>query len=89
MPVLLLNRGALSGLPREDPDKYWDEFYRRFPGTQGLTSLSAIGYSGDGNRAVLMVDTGCGGLCGMGFIVVVNRERGQWHVVNFKGTWVS
>src|SRR2546423_9068710 len=75
MPVLLLDRRALASLPREDPEKYWTEFYKQFPGTSGLISLSAIGYSADGERGVLMVDVGCGGLCGNGYIVVAKRDR--------------
>jgi hypothetical protein len=89
MPVLLLSRSHLASLPREDPDKYWSEFYQRFPGTNGLTSVSAIGYSGDGNLGVLMVDVGCGSLCGNGYIVVVRRERGEWHIAHIQNTWVS
>jgi hypothetical protein len=42
MPVLLLDRRALAALPREDPDKYWSEFYQRFPGISGLISLASI-----------------------------------------------
>ena len=89
MPVLLLDRGALAPLPREDPDKYWTEFYQRFPGTNGLISLSAIGYNADGNLGVLMVDVGCGSLCGNGYIVVAKRERGKWYLATIQNTWVS
>jgi hypothetical protein len=89
MPVLLLGRSSLASLPREDPDKYWSEFYRRFPGTNGLISVSGIGYSADGNLGVLMVDMGCGGLCGSGYIVVVRREHGEWHIAHIQNTWIS
>jgi len=89
MPVLLLGRSSLDPLPRPDPDKYWTAFYEKFPGTNGLISLSAVGYSADGNRGVLMVDVGCGGLCGNGYIVVVTRERDEWRIAHIQNTWVS
>ena len=89
MPVLLLGHSSLDSLPRPDPDKYWTEFYRRFPNTNGLISLSPIGYSASGNLGVLMVDVGCGGLCGNGYIVVVKRERDKWHIAHIENTWVS
>ena len=89
MPVMLLGHSALDSLPRPDPDKYWAEFYRKFPNTNGLISLSAIGYSAGGNLGVLMVDVGCGGLCGNGYIVVVKQQRGQWHIARIENTWVS
>ena len=89
MPVLLLDPNALISLPRQEPYRYWKEFYERFPGTSGLISLSAIGYNADGNLGVLMVDVGCGGLCGNGYIVVVKRENGRWHPATIQGTWIS
>lgn len=89
MPVLLVNHSSLASLPRPDPDKYWSAFYQKLPGTNGLISVSAIGYSADGNHGVLMVDVGCGGLCGNGYIVVVSRERGEWHIARIENTWVS
>jgi hypothetical protein len=89
MPLLLLDRRALASLPREDPDKYWREYYQRFPGVSGIIELSAIGYSADGSAGVLMVDTGCGSLCGNGYIVVVKRDRGLWRLARIQNTWVS
>jgi hypothetical protein len=89
MPLLLLDRRALALLPREDPDKYWQEYYQRFPGASGIIELSAIGYSADGSAGVLMVDTGCGSLCGNGYIVVVKRDRGLWRLARIQNTWVS
>ena len=89
IPVLLLNRSMLASLPREDPDKYWEQYYQRFPGASGIIELSAIGYSADGSAGVLMVDTGCGSLCGNGYIVVVKRDRGLWRLTKIENTWVS
>ena len=89
MPVLLLGHSSLDPLPRPNPDKYWTAFYEKFPGTNGLISLSAVGYSADGNRGVLMVDVGCGGLCGNGYIVVVTREGDGWRIAHIENTWVS
>jgi hypothetical protein len=89
MPVVLLDRAALAALSRDNPRRYWTEFDQRYPSTNGIISLSAIGYSADGNRAVLMVDVGCGELCGNGYIVVAKRERGKWYLAKIQNTWVS
>ncbi|HJQ55199.1 MAG TPA: hypothetical protein VJ825_15275 [Gemmatimonadaceae bacterium] len=89
MPVLLVDSASIASLPRADIRRFWSEFYTRFPRTNGLIRVSAIGYSADHNRAALMVDVGCGGLCGNGYIVVVNRAQGRWRIANITGTWVS
>ena len=89
MPVLLADSASIAALPRADIRKFWSEFYTRFPRTNGLIRVSAIGYSADHNRAALMVDVGCGGLCGNGYIVVVERAQRRWRIANITGTWVS
>jgi hypothetical protein len=89
IPIDLVNSETLKALPRTDAEKYWNEFYRRYPRSSGLIAFSAIGYSADGSIAVLMVDRGCGGLCGGGYIVSVRRSAGRWRIANIQGTWVA
>jgi hypothetical protein len=87
-PIVLVNRASLRSLPRGDPDKYWSQFYQKYPGASGSISFSAIGYGANGNVALLMVDQGCGSLCGAGYNVVVKREGSRWRVVAVQQTWV-
>ena len=89
MPVLLADSASLAALPRADINRFWSDFYTRFPHTNGLIQLSGIGYSADRNLGALMVDVGCGGLCGNGYIVVIKRENGRWRIVKIVNTWVS
>jgi hypothetical protein len=42
-----------------------------------------------GTIAVLIVDQGCGSLCGGGYNIVVKREGGRWRVLAIQQTWVS
>ena len=88
-PIVLVTRESLRTLPREDPDTYWDAFYKRYPGSSGSISFSAIGYGANGSIALLMVDQGCGSLCGAGHNVVVKREGGRWRLITIQQTWVS
>ena len=88
-PIVLATPETLRGLPRQDPDKYWSEFYKRYPGASGLISFSAIGYTADGNIALLMVGQGCGSLCGAGHNVVAKRQGGRWRLIAIQQTWVS
>ena len=79
-PVVLINRNALKSFLKNGPEAYWTEFYRRYPGSDGNFSFSSIGYSADGNTALLAVDRACGSLCAALSSVVVKRERGRWRV---------
>jgi hypothetical protein len=80
VPVVLVSRHILESFLHNGPEPYWEEFYRRYPGTKGSISFSSIGYSTDGNLAVLVVDQRCGSLCGALSNVVVKRALGRWRV---------
>ncbi|HEY4733069.1 MAG TPA: hypothetical protein VIH53_00830 [Gemmatimonadaceae bacterium] len=89
VPVTLVTHESLRSLPRENPDKYWTEFYKRYPRAGGEIRLYGIGYSANGNIALLMVDHSCGSLCGGGYNVVAKRLGGRWRVIVVQQTWVS
>jgi hypothetical protein len=80
VPIVLVSRRTLQSFLHNGPEPYWSEFYRRYPGSNGSISFSSIGYTVDGNVAVLVVEHGCGSLCGTLSNVVVKRERGRWRV---------
>jgi hypothetical protein len=80
VPIVLVTRESLEALLSNDPEAYWKEFYRRYPGSQGSIAFSSIGYGADGNVAVLVVEDGCGSFCGALSNVVVKREGGRWRV---------
>ena len=97
-PLQLVTTATLAGLPRTGPkranfmgpsDYFWDAFYKMFPGALGTVSMSAVGYSRSGDRAILFVSHGCHSLCGEGHIVTLRRVAGQWRVVGLRQTWVS
>ena len=80
VPVVLVSRHILESFLHNGPEPYWEEFYRRYPGSNGSISFSSIGYSADGNLAILVVDRGCGSLCGALSNVVAKRALGRWRV---------
>lgn len=69
-------------------EAHWKAFFERFPTAVGWVSVSPIGYSRDGGRAVLEVHFGCGGLCGGGNVVVLQRRAGIWKVSRIMQTVV-
>lgn len=60
------------------PKEYWEKFYRRFPKSSGVVTFSPVGLSADGESAMVMVDTGCGGKCGDTTYYVLRRQDGKW-----------
>jgi hypothetical protein len=80
VPIVLVTQKSLQSFLHNGPEPYWSEFYRRYPGSNGSIAFSSIGYSADGNVAVLVVEQGCGSLCGALSNVVAKREGARWHV---------
>jgi hypothetical protein len=81
VPVVLVSRQTLQSFLHNGPEPYWNEFYRRYPGSNGSISLSTIGYNAEGDVALLVAEQNCGEFCGTLSNVVVKRERGHWRVV--------
>ena len=61
-------------------EAFWDEFRRRYPDAHGILSLTGIGYSQNGDQAIVAVNYGCGPLCGGGRIVALRKVEGAWIV---------
>ena len=77
----------LSGRRQGNPEGYWAEFNRRFPGATGLLSVSGIGYSRDGREAVVVADFSCGVLCGRGKVALLQKQGGVWMVEKLLSAW--
>lgn len=84
VPIVLVSRKTLASFRGNGPEAYWSELYRKYPGSSGSIGFSAIGYNADASVAVLVVETGCGSLCGELSNVVVKREGRQWHITVFE-----
>jgi hypothetical protein len=70
----------------------WDEYYREYPESGGLISLSAVGFNPDKTVAVVYMGHYCGPLCGGGTFHVLEKADGKWQPLKWKGSfcsWVS
>lgn len=59
----------------------WSAFHARFPNSSGYIQLSPIGFSRDGQTAVLMGMRGYGSLSMSADIFVLKKTAEGWHVV--------
>lgn len=81
VPTIIFDDSMAAGLPRTDPDAFWAAFERRFPGTNGIIALSPVGFSADRRAAMVMVDFGCGGLCGGTVYYLLQLRNRRWVVI--------
>jgi len=67
----------------------WDEFYRRYPNSSGLTSISRVGFNPGHTQAFVYIGTQSHYLAGAGFYVLLVRENGTWKVTSQVMAWIS
>lgn len=67
----------------------WRVIYDGLPKIFAFATVTSITYSRDGRRALLHLSYYCGGTCGSGHVVALERQADGWHVVRLAMTWVS
>jgi len=78
-----------SDLPDSKFENFWDRFYRKYPNSPGLMFFSKVGFNDRHEQAFLYMGKSCGGLCGVGKYVLLNKVNGEWVVSNEQELWVS
>jgi hypothetical protein len=59
----------------------WREYYKQYPGSQGILSLSRVGFSPDGEQALFYASNHCGGLCATDSFAIMEKRGKAWTVV--------
>jgi len=68
---------------------WWTDYYKKYPDSQGFLTLSRVGFSADGKQAMFYSTNGCGGKCGTGTYVIMEKPGASWRVVKEILMWVS
>lgn len=70
-------------------DSYWDEFYRRYPNSQGIMVFSRVGFNSSITQALVYMGNQSGPLSGAGFYLLLARDNGVWMIQKEILVWVS
>lgn len=68
---------------------WWSQFRARFPDTSGYMRITRPVLDDARKVAVIYVAHRCGGLCGTGTLVRLERTSRGWRVAGIQGVWVS
>lgn len=87
---VIASKSDISNIFREnDIIDGWQRFYEKFPNSSGLINYSNIGFNSEMTQAFVYTGRGCGGKCGAGYYVVLQKKRNIWVVVDKFNSWVS
>lgn len=87
VPFVLLGPGEEKAIFRDGEG--WTGFYERFPDSQGIWSLSRVGFSRRGDIAIVRIGCQAHLLSGYGSTLVLVRTREGWEVRGWRIRWVS
>jgi hypothetical protein len=73
----------------EDPDKYWQEYYGKYPRAKGLIAFSRPGFDNGHKYALVYFHATCGHLCGERGYALLRHIAGRWIVVRRVVTMMS
>jgi hypothetical protein len=85
---VLVTEKHIEQLFKKDEDG-WQGFYSKYPNSSGIIGLSNVGFNREMNQAFVATSKSCGGLCGAGYYVLLEKENGVWKVSSQTMTWVS
>ena len=78
-----------SDLPNGEFEDFWSRFYKKYPNSPGLAYFSNVGFNDQHDQAFVYVGRSCGGLCGSGEYVLLNKVNGRWEILKEQELWVS
>ncbi len=72
-----------------DINKCWTNFYKTYSKSNGIISLSQIGFNNQKTQAVFEISHMAASLAGGGSIIYLQKEDNKWVVKDILYTWVS
>ena len=91
VPAIVLSDQELDALAKRNalPGRFWLEFFRQYPNTQGVITFSRVGFNSAMDQAFVYFENNCGGLCGVGEYCLLVKQNGSWQIKKQKEAWIS
>jgi hypothetical protein len=70
-------------------DRAWKKFYAKYPGSTGILFFSKAGFNSKMTQAFIYAGRQCGGLCGFGKYILLEKKGSAWTIKNEMQLWVS
>ena len=94
LPYVLVSESDLREIFRRDAKGYisegaWRRFYEKYPGAQGIMSLSRVGFNRTKDQALVYVANQSSLLGGSGSFLVLSKRNGKWEIQKEALIWIS
>lgn len=68
---------------------YWEAFYKKYPNSQGVMTLSNVGFDAQKKQALVYISNSRGSLDAVGIYAVLEKQNDVWRVKEKYEAWVS
>jgi hypothetical protein len=73
----------------QDLNKDWNEFYKKYPKSDGIIKFSRVGFNSDKSQAIVEIGHYYASLGADGFLIYLVKENNNWTIIKIINTWVS
>lgn len=88
--LLLISSSELSYIfDSQNIESDWNEFYTYYDRSNGVVNFSRIAFNQDKTQCIFEVGLSSGSLSGAGSFIYLEKQNGQWAIVEDFPTWVS
>lgn len=84
----LISAEEMDELGSGQPD-FWERFYQRYPGAEGVLTLSRVAFGAEGAEALVYCGYLRQKLAGAGYYFVLRRRGAGWDVMRQVMAWIS
>jgi hypothetical protein len=67
----------------------WDEFYKQYPTSRGIVSLSRVGFNKNKTESLLYFAQQYDDSAGEGFLILFTKTHGEWKEIARVVVWIS
>ncbi len=89
VPVTLISEEERTALFQNTQGNAWEAFYQKYPNSQGIMTLSRVGFNKNLDQALLYVGNQSHYLAGAGFYVLLERTNSGWVIIKSTMSWIS
>ncbi|NCN39355.1 MAG: hypothetical protein COY38_04110 [Candidatus Aenigmarchaeota archaeon CG_4_10_14_0_8_um_filter_37_24] len=86
--VILISQVDFDRIFRPDIDG-WEQFYKIYPKSQGIMTLSRVGFNKEKDQALVYAGNQAHYLAGRGYYVLLTKENDIWGIKKDVMTWIS
>lgn len=87
VPYVLLSEAEVAEVFEQDGG--WAQFYTIYPDSQGIMTLSRVGFSAQMDEALVYIGNQADYRAGRGYYVLLTKKEGVWTVDDMVIAWIS